>query len=125
MADDTQYNILVADQNSYWTRLLVNILPEEKYKILVADDGLRALQIVDSQPVDLMVCELNLPEILGGQLVKMVRARQDKRNFPIIVYTNQPQEEWDRECVDHCQAVLVKYETDVSELADMIKKYLK
>lgn len=118
------HNILIADQNSYWTRMLSNILPADNYNIILSEDGLRALQIIDSQSVDLLVCELNLPEILGEQLVKMVRAREDKKDLPIIIYTSEPPETWDRECVNACQSVLLKYENDVSELAEMIKKYL-
>ncbi len=118
------HNILIADQNSYWTRMLSNILPGDNYNIILSEDGLRALQIIDSQPVDLLVCELNLPEILGEQLVKMVRARSDKKNLPIIIYTSEPPETWDRECVSSCQSVLLKYENDINELAETIKKYL-
>ena len=119
------HNILIADQNSYWTRVLASLLPPEKYNIILSEDGLRALQIIDSQPIDLLICELNLPEILGGQLIKMVRARDDKKDLPIIIYTNEPPEKWDKECVQFCQAALLKYENEVGELATVVKKYLK
>lgn len=119
------HNILIADQNSYWTRVLSNFLPADEYNVILAEDGLRALQIIDSQPVDLLVCELDLPEILGEQLIKMIRARKDKSELPIIIYTNKPPEEWDRECVKFTQKILLKYENDAGELAAVIGKYLK
>lgn len=103
---------------------MTEVLPDD-YNILLTDSGLRALQIVDGEKIDLMVCEYDLPEISGQELVKMIRSRYDENILPMIIYTNEPRQNWDKESKNCCQFSFMKYDTDVEQLAETIRKILE
>jgi len=124
MKSKSKYTVLIADPKAYWTSILASKLNPEQCNVLVASDGLRALQILDSQAVDLLICELEMPEILGHQLIRMARKKFDASRLPIIIYTNQPRETWQRDCTKHCQVAFLKYETEVKDLAQAVEKVL-
>jgi diguanylate cyclase (GGDEF)-like protein len=55
-------------------------------RILEADNGLRGLKLLLSEPVDLVVCDLELPGLDGDKLLRMSHSAQG-RQIPFLVLT--------------------------------------
>ena len=70
--------------------LLENIglaLEGENYYILTAGNGVEALQILQSQPVDLILADIAMPDMNGYQLYERVRQNMDWVSIPLIFLT--------------------------------------
>ena len=78
--------ILVVDDNHQAAHLLVHkLLPTFGYQALAAYDGQSALQTVASQPVSLMLLDLNLPDISGLEVIN--KLYKNGRELPVILVT--------------------------------------
>ena len=70
--------------------LLENIglaLEGENYQILTAGNGVEALQILQSRPVDLILADIAMPDMNGYQLFERVRQNMDWVSIPFIFLT--------------------------------------
>ena len=70
--------------------LLENIglaLEGENYHILTAGNGVEALQILQAQPVDLILADIAMPDMNGYQLYERVRQNMDWVSIPFIFLT--------------------------------------
>jgi len=83
-----QRNILVVD-DSVTTRILErNILRTAGYNVTVAINGLDALTKLYSQEFDLIVTDVEMPEINGFELTERIRNDERFKNIPIILLTS-------------------------------------
>jgi DNA-binding response OmpR family regulator len=70
--------ILVVDDESLNRRLLRMILEKEpEVTVLEAADGLAAIQIVESDPVDIVLLDIMMPRIDGYETCKRMKAITD------------------------------------------------
>jgi two-component system, NtrC family, response regulator AtoC len=81
----TQRYILVVDDEPHMRRVLEIMLHQAGYQVYVAGNGIEALQILHSMPVDLVITDMRMPEMNGLEL--LVRLRTDGMNVPVIIIT--------------------------------------
>ncbi|UCF78019.1 MAG: sigma-54-dependent Fis family transcriptional regulator [Candidatus Eiseniibacteriota bacterium] len=67
--------VLVVDTETPDTKRLVAFLEENGYKVLWARDGEAAYNIIDSEPINVLISELRLQRIDGMRLLSIARAR--------------------------------------------------
>ena len=77
-------NILVCDDDKDIVEAISIYLEQEGYVIFKAYDGLEAINILRSQPVDLLIIDIMMPKLDGIQA--MIRIRE-KSNVPVILLT--------------------------------------
>ena len=75
--------ILIADDEKEIVRLLKIYLETDDITVLEANDGIQALEIVESENVDLALVDIMMPKMDGYQLIKKIR--QKNEYIPIIV----------------------------------------
>ena len=68
--DTTSYTILVVDDNSDLTDFFSKALSEYFKKVLIASDGVEALQLVKSYTPDIIVSDVMMPRMNGYELCK-------------------------------------------------------
>ena len=64
--------ILIVDDEKSIRDALSDILSEEKYEILTAEDGEVAWTILDSEKIDLVLCDIKMPKMDGMELLGKV-----------------------------------------------------
>jgi len=62
-------------------------------KIISAENGIEALKLFDGQKIDLLITDLNMPQMNGIELVEEVRKLSDYEYIPIIMLTTETSEE--------------------------------
>jgi two-component system response regulator VanR len=77
MAEELTHSetILVVDDESSVCVSLEGVLAREGYRTLSANDGPTALRILNEQPVDLVLLDLNMPVMSGLELMHVIRER--------------------------------------------------
>ena len=58
-------------------------------KFLEAENGLRAVEIMESTLVDLVITDYNMPEMDGEALVQHIRSRSWQNSVPILMVTSE------------------------------------
>lgn len=72
-------NVLVIDDHPNMLQQLKLTLEGGGYGVLTARDGGEALELLESQPVDLILADVGLPHLNGYQLYERVKASPDPR----------------------------------------------
>jgi two-component system, OmpR family, KDP operon response regulator KdpE len=82
--------ILIVDDEPRYLRLLEANLKTEGYTVLTAGDGLQALDVFSSQPVDLILLDIMMPRLDGFGVCQRIR---EYSNVPIMVLTAKGEEQ--------------------------------
>ena len=84
---DTKITILVTDDEQDILDLLRGELSEadRNFNILLADSGYKALNYIQSEPVDILITDIAMPDMDGYELYK--RSKELKPDIPIIMMT--------------------------------------
>lgn len=88
--------ILIVDDNSTIQRVLSHTLRREGHEILLADNGLVALDILKDRTVQLAIVDIAMPEMDGITLLNHLRSNPSFQTLPVIMLTASGQDE-DRE----------------------------
>jgi two-component system chemotaxis response regulator CheY len=59
---------------------------------LLADNGREALAVLEKRQVDLLITDINMPEMDGIALVRAVRESRDQKTLPILIITAKGEE---------------------------------
>ncbi len=78
-------NILVVEDNEKLRRLMKINLTHAGYKVLEAENGLAALDVLDQNNVHLMIVDIMMPEMDGYELTQELR--EAKMTIPILMVT--------------------------------------
>lgn len=79
------FHILVVDDNDSIRKLTATYLEREGYRVSAAVDGTKALSVVESESVDLMIADIMMPLMDGYTLTQEIRS--SNYNFPILLIT--------------------------------------
>lgn len=79
-----QSNILVVDDIPVNLNLLTQILAEQGYKVRVAPSGRLALKSVESYPPDLILLDINMPDLNGYEVCQNLKADPETLAIPVI-----------------------------------------
>ena len=93
--DDSVHSLLIVDDDPEVVRLLSRIvhLAPRRYRVLVANGGARALEILRTRHPDAVVLDLTMPEIDGYMVLAQMQADESLRNVPVIIVTGTSGEE--------------------------------
>ncbi len=78
--------ILIVDDEEEILDFLERIL-NDKYTILKAENAKDALQILNNEAVQLIVCDIMMPEMDGFELCKIIKSNFDYSHIPVILLT--------------------------------------
>ena len=77
------FHILVVDDDKHSRQLFKAILENENYTVSTAEDGEKALEMMDSMHVDLVVLDVMMPNMDGYEFTRVLR--ETENNLPILM----------------------------------------
>ncbi len=78
--------LLVIDDDPSIARLIAVILGDD-HTILAAEAGLRGIEMAESEKPDLIVLDLNLPDVAGHEVARRLREKIETSRVPILMLT--------------------------------------
>ena len=66
-------NILVVEDDKHTRKLLETILKREGYLVLKAEDGIKAMEVLDNHHVDLIILDIMMPNMDGYEFAQELR----------------------------------------------------
>jgi chemosensory pili system protein ChpA (sensor histidine kinase/response regulator) len=85
----TQHIIMVVDDSLTVRRVTQRLLSREGYQVVLAKDGVDALQNLQSITPDVMLVDIEMPRMDGFDLTRNVRGDERTRDIPIIMITSR------------------------------------
>jgi two-component system, chemotaxis family, chemotaxis protein CheY len=91
---DKNIKILIVDDFATMRKVIRNILKQLGYENIVeAEDGVLGLRAMKSQKIDFVICDWNMPNMTGLELLKAVRADGDIGTTPFLMVTAEALQE--------------------------------
>ncbi len=87
--EERPLRILLAEDNTVNQRLAVRILEKRGHSAVVACNGKEAVALLEREPFDLVLMDLEMPEMSGFEATAAIRAREREsgRRIPILALT--------------------------------------
>ena len=85
--------VMTVDDSITVRKVLCETLSAAGYDVIEAVNGRDAISKLEAQPVDVLVTDLNMPELDGVGLIRHVRGVAGNRFLPIIMLTSETQPE--------------------------------
>ena len=101
--------ILIVEDNKADGRLVKDILERHGYETLQTGDGLEAISLAFARSLDLILMDLQLPEISGLEVTRRLKDDDRSRHIPIVAVTAFAMGWHEREALDSgCDAYISK-----------------
>ncbi len=81
--------ILTVDDSKTMRDMVSFTLKGAGFDVVEAEDGVHALSVLDGTNVDLIITDINMPNMDGVTLVRRVRGGSSHRSVPILILTTE------------------------------------
>jgi len=92
--------VLIVEDNKIDMKLMKDILERSEYETLQAADGLEAINITLPRLPDLILMDIQLPEISGLEITRRLKGDDRSRRIPIVAVTAFAMGWHEREALD-------------------------
>lgn len=79
--------ILFVEDSTTQAQVVKGFLERKGYEVVWVKNGKSAIQIAKSQPIDVILLDLMLPDINGNEVARWLRLNQNTKGIPIIMLT--------------------------------------
>jgi len=86
-ATSMQKTILVVEDNELNMKLFNDLLEAHNYRVVQTRDGLSALDLARKHMPDLILMDIQLPEVSGIEVTKWLKEDDDLKGIPVIAVT--------------------------------------
>ncbi len=117
--------ILIVEDNELNMKLFHDLLEAQGYDILQTRDGMEALKLAREKTPDLILMDIQLPEVSGLEVTKWLKEDDNLRAIPVIAVTAfamKGDEEKIRE--GGCEAYIAK-PISVTNFLETVEKFLR
>ena len=81
--------VLVADDSATMRRMIMAALGPTGLAFEQADSGLGAIERITLSHVDLVILDLNMPDVHGLEVLRFIRGRESLKELPVIILTTR------------------------------------
>lgn len=81
--------VLTVDDSRTMREMVTYTLKSAGFEVLEAEDGKNAIEVLGDQKVDLVIADLNMPNMDGFTLIETLRANPTYQFTPILVLTTE------------------------------------
>ena len=79
--------ILIADDEQTIIMIVKKVLETSGFEVLVAEDGVQALELIFKEKPDLVLADLMMPKMSGYRLIETLRENVKTKRLPVIILT--------------------------------------
>ncbi|MCC6918657.1 MAG: response regulator [Alphaproteobacteria bacterium] len=121
---DSEKKVLIVEDNELNMKLFNDLLDAHGYKTLQTRDGMEALDMAREHRPDLILMDIQLPEVSGLEVTKWLKADDELHSIPVVAVTAfamKGDEEKIRE--GGCEAYISK-PISVATFLDTVRKFI-
>jgi len=118
--------ILCIEDNPDNMMLISRIFRPDGYFLVEAKNGMQGLEIAESRDVDLILLDINLPDIDGYEVARRLRssAKSELGRVPIVAITANALRDDANKCLNAGCNVYMSKPIDIQELMDTVEALL-
>lgn len=83
---------LIAEDNVLQSKVLQELFKEEGITSIIAEDGRKALELLETEKIDIIISDVHMPTMDGLSLLYIVKRDAKFKHIPFVIYSSKPQE---------------------------------
>ncbi|WP_169568622.1 response regulator [Sneathiella limimaris] len=87
MTSDNKKQVLIVEDNELNMKLFHDLLEAHGYSTLQTKDGMEALSLAREHKPDLILMDIQLPEVSGLEVTKWIKEDENLRSIPVVAVT--------------------------------------
>jgi len=115
--------IIVAEDDDINRELILEVLSDEGYEVIGASNGIELIKYALEKKPDLIITDIQMPNMSGDTTVSMIESYNDLASVPIIIMTGMSRQDFNKLGISRDIKVLFK-PLDLLELKNLVKSYL-
>lgn len=117
--------VLIVEDNDLNMKLFNDLLCAQGYRTLMTQDGIEALEIARREHPDLILMDIQLPEVSGLEVTKWIKEEDDLRHIPVVAVTAFAMKGDEEKIRDGgCEDYIAK-PISVAEFLNTVRKYME
>jgi CheY-like chemotaxis protein len=117
--------ILIVEDDEFLRSLTAKRLEKDSYEVIVAVDGENAVNMITENVPDLILLDLLLPGMNGFEVLEKIKAKDNLKKIPVIVFSNLGQ----KEDIERAKALgandfLIKANYTLDDVITKVKSFL-
>lgn len=117
--------VLVVDDDELSRRLLTRQLSDRGFVALGEEAGEEVMQRLNEHPVDLLLLDINMPQVSGIRILKRIRSNPKTQHLPVIMVTAEDNIESKLACIESGADGYITKPVNISLLIQSIASTLK
>ncbi len=86
--------VLLVEDDAFIRDIFSIKLTEHGSEVVAVADGTSALKVLHEDVVDVVLLDMDLPDISGQEILKLMRSDDKLVSLPVIVFTNRDDEDY-------------------------------
>lgn len=116
--------VLICEDNELNMKLFHDLLDAHGYQTIQTADGMDAMELAREHHPDLILMDIQLPEVSGLEVTKWLKEDDDLREIPVVAVTAFAMKgDEDRIRSGGCEAYLAK-PISVTDFLDTVRRFL-
>lgn len=120
--DEQKHKILIVDDSIVIQKMVNHILEEHNYDTTMVSDGSEALELLKDEKIDLIVTDINMPQIGGFALVE--KLHELNLDIPYVMITDADINKYLNLAIEHNVGNILSKPIEKSELLTTVYKLL-
>ena len=118
----TAQRVLIVDDSEVERYALRQFLPSSTFEVIEASGGYDGLRLARQSHPDLIFLDLAMPDVHGLEVLKMLKAIDETRLIPVVLFTSQRPEDIGEEQAAAASGLLLKSELSRESVAAVIRR---
>jgi len=114
--------ILLVEDDDSMRRFLEIVLQRAAYDVVLAEDGLAAMEVAFDNDIDAVVSDAVMPNLTGHDLCRILRRHPQMKNIPFVILSGLEQEDSEISQDYRADAYLLKSSNLSEELIDNLSE---
>ncbi len=114
--------ILLVEDDDSMRRFLEIVLQRAAYDVVLAEDGLAAMEVAFDNDIDAVVSDAVMPNLTGHDLCRILRRHPQMKNIPFVILSGLEQEDSEISEDYRADAYLLKSSNLSEELIDKLSE---
>lgn len=114
--------VLIVDDNEIERYALRQFLPSSSFDVIEASGGYDGLRLSRQAHPDVIFLDLAMPDVHGLEVLKMLKAIDETRDIPVVLFTSQRPDDIDGDQAAAANALLLKSELSRESVAAVIRR---
>ena len=124
-ANNMTKKVLIVDDEKDIIKVVLHRIKGQGYDVITALTGEEALEKVKQEIPDLILLDLRLPGISGGEVCEKLKSDERYKHIPIIFLTASESANFETKCKQWGAESYVSKPFDAHQLQEVIEEYIK